>query len=205
MHVKGVDRPTRVIEAHIELPGAARGPAGRPRHSGVKLVRDLLELVLDPPAHRAVLPDILQRLIEAAILGVAAAGCGSREADHREGLRRGQGVILGNAIRQQSSVTAKRERAELRRANTRVGGSPKRLTGDTRIDVGALPVQGHAIVERYGFQGVADGAGGRVEERLQLEHTRPALEEFGTALQADLRLAQIVGCGGEDRPAACHD
>ncbi len=150
---------------------------------------------------------VLQRVIEPAILRGAPTGGGSRQSDHREGLRSAHRVILGDAVRVQRVLTAEGERAEGRRAEP---GERllKRLARDTRVNIRALGCQRLAVVLDQGFQTIADFSGLRIEEGLKLEYPRPIHEgQRLFALQADPRLAQVAGRNSGHRAIAVllHD
>src|SRR6202022_1813783 len=101
-------------------------------------------------------------------------------------------VIFGDSVGQYGVLAPERDRSIGWRAQS---GERllKCLACDARIEVGRLVAQCTAVVLSQGLRRIAELPGCRIEERLQLEYTRPVAKvQRLRALQADPGLAQIV-------------
>src|SRR5579872_7521564 len=115
---------------------------------------------------------VLDRAVEAPILGVAASGRGAGQSEQRERIRGLLRIVFGDEVGQCRVLTSERERSPGGGADTDER-LLEGLSGNARIDVGALIGQRTAVVLSDRFHGVGYLAGRRVEEALELEYRRP--------------------------------
>src|ERR1700685_675826 len=96
--VVGIERESAIVEAEIVFPrrgGAAPRAVELVHHTDMHEIRDGVR--------------VFGRLIETAILGIAAARRSARQSDQRKRLRRPIRVIFGHAVRDQRVLAAKND------------------------------------------------------------------------------------------------
>ena len=169
----------------------------------VALLPPLRELSFSRQPHRTDVQTILIRVVEDAVLGVAAAAGGTFEGDQRPGVRTGQRVIVDDEVRAQSRLTAHGEGTVGRRTDTEVGRVVEHLASLRRVAVGVRRrpacVADQTIVLHDRARAVGVHAAGRVEQGLQVEHGVQIVADLLLAAQTDERGAHLVGGDAEVR------
>src|SRR6185437_14385676 len=104
--------------------------------------------------HRADIHAILIRVVEDAVLGVAAAAVRALEGDDRPGVRTGDRIVVDDKVRGQRALAAHGEGTIGRRTEAEVGGVVEHLAGFRRVAERVLEpdVRGQAVIR-------GDGAG----------------------------------------------
>ncbi len=150
-------------------------------------------------AGEAVLHGVLQRLVEARVLGVAAAAGHAGIADRREGLGLLLRIVLLEVIEDQAVLAAIGQGAEGLGLQPGPGGAVERLAGAAGVAAFALLGQGHAVREHQTLGTVGQLAGRGLEPGLELEHRRHVAADGLDAAEADPGLAETIGGERSDR------
>src|ERR1700685_3073055 len=158
-----------VLSAEVESVGVVmrrfrRTGGGSPGSGGrVAAARTIGEFVHRAEMDWAIGEAILQGVVPAGVLGVAATGHCAVIPDVRKGIAAADRIVKEHRIGAESALTAEGQRAVMRRRYTAIVFVIERLARARAVDGERIAFPGKAIVGGLGGRGVGEQAGLRID------------------------------------------